>query len=391
MRIVVDALSIIPGVNAGGETYLGGFIDALGRVDRENEYLILLTAEARELYSNKPANFQFQAIGLHNRLRAARILFEQFMLPVIAKKWKADLVWFPANVMSLLLPWMGIRSALTIHDFSPGFYRRHFPAYMPARRKRFLAWLTRQSAKRATAIMAVSEFGRSEIHDHTGADPGKIHALLSGTPLGEDRGHAAADLPSKYDYQRPYVLVVGRTNKHKYVDRFVEVFAAVKHAHSLPHHLVIAGSAGSGHADVLAAIAATAAADFVHIAGYVDQADLGQIYLEADLFAMPSLYEGFGFPILEAMRHGVPCLLSNTASLPEVGGDAALYMNPLDGESMESALLEVLTNSALRRRLGTEGVARAAEFSWDATALKAVDLFRSLEAGNNPGGRIPVM
>lgn len=378
MRILIDLLSIIPRVNAGGETYVCGLVEALGRVDRENEYLIILTAESRLLFSEKPPNFQFKIIRINNRSRIKRILYEQFILPIIARGWRADLVWFPANMMSLLLPWTGILSMLTIHDFSPGFYKKHFPLYVSAKRTWLLVWLTKQSARQATLIVAVSEFSRSEIRENTNADPRKIYVLYSGTPTRIDNVSADVDLASKYGLQRPYVLLVGRTNKHKNLDRFIEAFMAVKSANNLPHHVVIAGPAGSGHTDVLAAIGRSSASGFVHITGYIDDAELQWLYSEADLFAMPSLYEGFGFPVLEAMRHGIPCLLSTAGSLPEVGGDAALYVDPYDNESIEQGLLEALTNLTLRGRLQALSAAHVTEFCWETTARRAVTMFSTL-------------
>lgn len=376
MRILIDTLSVLPGVSGGGETYIQGLVNTLSEVDRESTYLVLVTPVNQHLFVSPAENFCFLAARIDNRSRLIRILYEQLRLPLLARRWKADLVLFPANMISLLLPWFGIPSVVILHDASPFFYGKNFPTYVSTWQVRFLKELAQYAAHHSVAVITISEFSRQEVCAYTGVPAQKVFVVPPGCPRATVRNGDVASLAHGYGVVKPYVLTVGRSNKHKNLDSFVLAFAQAKRRFHFPHDLVIAGTQGSGHRDLLSAIAAASAGEFVHMTGYVEPPDLPLLYQTADLFAMPSLYEGFGFPVLEAMQLGVPTLVSTAASLREVAGEASVYANPCDIDSMAAALGRVLTDANLRRQLAEKGRVQAAKFSWRNTALETLKVCR---------------
>jgi glycosyltransferase involved in cell wall biosynthesis len=378
VRILIDALSVVPGETGGGETYIQELVNALGEVDHRNNYLVLVSPDSLHLFADLGQNFSFLTVKINNRLRPVRVLYEQLYLPVLARRWGANVIHFPGNIISLTCSLLGIPSVVTIQDASPLFYLSNFPSYVRKLRTRILIFLTRYAAKHSHAVITATKFSQREICTWTNVSAHKVFVVPHGCPHKSDLNVDQASTLRRYGLVQPYVVIVGRANKHKNLDFFVRAFAQAKRTYNFPHQLVIAGPAGSGHIDLLASVAESRAEHFVRLIGYVPANDLPAIYQSSDLFAMPSLYEGFGFPVLEAMQLGVPTLLSSAASLPEVGGDAAVYVDPRDLTSIGTMLGKVLTDDALRRRLGDRGKIQAAKFSWQKTALETIAVYEKV-------------
>lgn len=387
MRILIDALSILPGENGGGETYVRGLLNALAEADRDNEYWVVVAPRNRDIFPVRQDNFHLHTVHINNHTRSLRVIYEQLFLPFWGARVKPSLIHFPANMMPLILPWLKIPSVVTIHDLSPMFYRRELPHYYLRWKGRVLAGLYRYAGRHASVVTTGSNFSRRELITHASVPAERIVVASPGGPRGWPvpvNGSSDVAL-RRYGIVRPYVLTVGRTYKHKNLDSFVVAFSRAKRQFGFPHRLILAGHPGNGHDDVLRAIRAEKAEDFVQISGYVDHADLPNLYGAADLFAMPSLYEGFGFPLLEAMQLGVPTLSSNVCSLPEVGGEAAMYMDPHDIESMVAAVGQVLSDSRLRSRLSERGKVQAARASWRNLATEMLKVYQIAAASKGPG------
>ena len=168
----------------------------------------------------------------------------------------------------------------------------------------------------------------------------------------------------------PYVLGVGNLQPRKNLLRLVEAFSRLKRNTGLPHQLVLVGRAKWKESDLFDAIRKAGVESHVLFPGYLPDEDLVTLYAHADMFVYPSLYEGFGLPVLEAMACGVPVVTSNVTSIPEVAGDAAVLVDPLDVAALTGAIGRVLSDEALRRALREKGPRRAAHFSWKQTALQ---------------------
>ena len=172
----------------------------------------------------------------------------------------------------------------------------------------------------------------------------------------------------------PYLLAVGDLRAKKNLEALVRAFVSLRRSDGIPHRLVLAGlDTGAGPA-----LRELAGGEPVQLTGYVDDARLDALLRGAELFVHPSLYEGFGLVVLEAMARGTPVLAANATSLPEAGGRAAAYFEPGDPDGLTNALRALLSDASARERLAGDGLARAAEFSWERTARETVAVYREL-------------
>ncbi len=224
----------------------------------------------------------------------------------------------------------------------------------------------RDAAARADAIIAVSEFTRGQVVSLLGVDAARVHVVHHGVRQLPQTGAAIA--------REHVILNVGAIQKRKNIARLVEAFAAV----GRDWRLVLAGSNGYGAEEILARIANSPARDRILVTGYVSPRELAEWYARASVFAFPSLDEGFGMPVLEAMAAGVPVVTSDRSALPEVAGDAALRVDPNDTDALSHALRELTINVDLRRELIQSGIERARTFSWGKAVQETWDVYRKL-------------
>src|ERR1017187_10838704 len=225
----------------------------------------------------------------------------------------------------------------------------------------------RDAAERADAVIAVSHFTASQVVSLLGVDPAKIHVVHHGirhlaepgtTPRGREK----------------VILHVGAIQKRKNIVRLVEAFETLPP----PWQLVVAGSHGYGAEEILARIENSSARDRIRVTGYVSAPDLARWYARAAIFAFPSLDEGFGMPVLEAMAAGVPVIASNRSALPEVAGDAAVLVDPESSEALGVALRELTISVDWCRELARRGTARARMFTWEKAVRETWDVYRAV-------------
>jgi glycosyltransferase involved in cell wall biosynthesis len=254
---------------------------------------------------------------------------------------------------------------VTIHDLA--FER--FPELYPARWLRLYRRGLEIALREADAVLTPSRDTASAVAAH-GVEHERIHI----TPLAADVPEGTGAV-STARYEAPYVLFVGTLEPRKNLPRLVRAFRAAVGESSLPHELVLAGATG-WQQDSLANELAADGGGRVHVPGRVSPPELDALYRGADAVVYPSLYEGFGLPVLEALAHGRPTLSSSTSAIPEVAGDAALLVDPEDEEALAAGLVRILTDEALRAELMTKGPARAASYSWAATAGATLDAYR---------------
>jgi glycosyltransferase involved in cell wall biosynthesis len=230
----------------------------------------------------------------------------------------------------------------------------------------FRARFTRQArdAARADAIIAVSEFTRSQVVSLLGVEPSRVRVVHHGIRRLE---YPAVE-------REKVILNVGAIQTRKNIARLVEAFETVDRS----WRLVLAGSAGYGSRDILARIAASPARERIGVSGYISPKELGAWYARAAIFAFPSLDEGFGMPVLEAMAGGCPVVTSNRSALPEVAGDAALLVDPQSTGELAQALRDLTRNDALREDLARRGAERARLFSWEKAVAETWIIYREL-------------
>jgi len=258
------------------------------------------------------------------------------------------------------LPRIPLRCAITtFHDLFvlTGEYST------PEFRARF-ARQARDAAARSAAVIAVSAFTKSQVVSLLGVEPGKVHVV--------HHGIRRLDLPAVA--REPVILSVGAIQKRKNIARLVEAFETVDPA----WRLVLAGSCGYGATEIRARIEKSPARGRISVPGYVSPAELAAWYARAQIFAFPSLDEGFGMPVLEAMAAGVAVVTANRSALPEVAGEAAIQVEPESVEALGQALRDLTRNEELRRELVQRGTARALLFTWEKAVRETWEVYRKV-------------
>ncbi len=288
-----------------------------------------------------------------------------------------DLLFVPAHVLPLIRP---RRTLVTVHDL--GY--RAFPEAHPARQRRYLELSTRWNVQTATHILADSRATRQTIVETYGTPTEKITVLYPGyePDLAPTRDpETLTRVRRRYGIPGEYILFLGRIQPRKNLARLIKAFGAI--AQDYPHlTLVLAGPTGWLAEPIVAGARALNLGDRVRFPGYIAPEDKAALISGARLFAYPSLYEGFGFPILEAQACGTPLLTGTTSSLPEVAGEGGLLIDPEDTGAIARGLGQLLEDTALRQRLVELGFANLARFSWDRAAQQVSALMEELLAAH---------
>jgi glycosyltransferase involved in cell wall biosynthesis len=263
------------------------------------------------------------------------------------------------------------RLVVTVHDLA---FRLH-PAMYPAPWRSLYRLGLRRAIRRADALLAPSRHTADDLV-RAGAASERVHVTPLAASLPSSGGE---DVPARLGVGRPYLLFVGTLEARKNVVRLIRAYRRAIDTAALPHSLVLAGPLG-WRAEAVHREVAVPGPGRVVLTGRIDPGALDALYRSADAFCYPSLYEGFGLPVLEAMARGVPVVCSNASSLPEVAGDAAVLVDPMSVGEMADAIARVLGDDRERERLGAAGRARAEGFSWERTARKTLEVYRKLAA-----------
>ena len=278
-----------------------------------------------------------------------------------------------------LLPWTARPSVMTVHDL---IFER-YPQHHTLANRSFLHIAMPLFVRRAGAIIAVSRHTKRDILELYGTPPNKIHVVEEGIeerfrPAGEEEVRKVME---SHSIRRPYLLMVGTLEPRKNHALAFDALARLK-AEGRTHCLVVVGSKGWLFDDVRKKVELQGLAGDVIFAGRVPDTDLPALYSGACCFLMPSLYEGFGIPVLEAMACGTPVVCSKASSLPEVASSAARYIESMTGEALAEAVRQVLSNPETSERMRAEGLRQAARFCWRDAAMQTVDVYRSAAGGS---------
>lgn len=279
----------------------------------------------------------------------------------------------PAHTLPRFFPG---RSVVTVHDL--GYL--HFPAAHPEKERRYLDWSTQFSAKRATKILADSEATRRDLTDEYSIAAEKIHVVYPGhdeslTPITDPQ--VITTVREKYGITKDYLFFLGTLQPRKNIQRLIQAFQQCHQSIDQAVQLVLGGKKGW-----LFDEAWLNGADNVHLTGYIDDADIAALYSGALGFVFPSLYEGFGFPVLEAMRCHTPVVCANTSSLPELGGTAAIYVDPTSIDAIADGMLKLIQLSPAERQDRIQrGIAQTQQFTWTQTARQTLAVLESAANG----------
>lgn len=344
-RIGVNALYLIPGGVGGTEIYLRELLAALAAIDTTNEYLIFTNQETGSGLVPRQANFLWKPQAVRASLRPARILWEQTVLPLEAARYRLTVMFNPGFTAPFLAP---CPCVTTFHDLQHKRHPEHFRWFdLPF--WRFLLWA---AAHRSRRIIAVSEATRADLLRFYHLPKEKIAVVPHGVNpefFGLDRSRPES-----------YLLCVSTLHPHKNLERLIRAYARQK----CEQRLVLAGMRGFQTAAIEQLIQDLGLGDSVRLTGWLPHDELLRFYERAYAFVYPSTFEGFGIPVLEALAAGIPVACSDIPPLREVAGDAALFFDPLNEDSISEALDHISTNDALRARLAKAGPERARLFTW---------------------------
>ena len=329
-----------------------------------------VVGHADEIEAFLPPEHDHATHTISNRWKSPilNILWQNLVLPWLCRAHGYDVVFLPAANRRLPL-WLPCPSIGTVHDFSSMHITGKYDPLRDIYIKRVLPFLVR----RLTRVISVSECTKQDIVQYARVPAERItvipHGVDHDTYYPRDKDESQRKVSAKYGLRPPYVLYISRIeHPGKNHVRLIRAFAQLKRDMDPPHQLVLAGSDWNRAEEVHKAADAAGLGDAIHFTGFVDGADLADLYCGADLFVFPSLFEGFGMPILEAMACGVPVACSNTSSLPEVAGDAAAYFDSCEEEALVHTLNEMLANSSARKLLVECGGMRVTQFKWSSTA-----------------------
>ena len=389
MPSVKIAIDIRRMTEFGVGTYIRNVVRTLGRLDHENQYLLIGSPTKVEEIGTLPPNFQTVPLLASDRSIEGYREFRSAL-----KGLRCDLVHIP-NLFSVprLLPCPYV---MTVHDMlehmsrareQSGFWRSfHFQ-------------MTKRVLAGAARIFAVSNFTSNEIEKLFEIPSDRVEVIYNAIDERFLHGHAsAADrdlIARRYQVTYPFLLYAGRISPHKNVVRMIEAFSALKteleREQAYPDlKLIIIGDDLSGNPDLRRTVVRSGVQHDVRFLGFVPIEVLRIFYDEAKIFVFPSLYEGFGLPPLEAMVHGTPVVTSNVSSLPEVVGNAAVLVNPENVFEIMRALHRTLMDKALRDRMKERGYKQAARFSWETSVRRILEAYGQIAHGGRPNaGREP--
>lgn len=280
------------------------------------------------------------------------------------------------------------RAVVTIHDIIHVLY----PQFLPNRAALLYARvMIRRALRRADRIITVSYNSKRDLVDYFRVAPARIDVVYNGVA---DRYHANVPreerdrVAAKYGLPRPYLLFLGGEKPHKNVRNVIRAFGEARRERALPHALVLAGPMPKNRSRVEAMIAAHDLDSRVIRTGIVPEEDLPGLFAGADAFLYPTLYEGFGLPVVEAMACGVPVLTSSTSALQEIAGGYAYLVDPMDVEAIARGIVDLATDPGRRAEFADLGRRRALDFSWDKAAEQTLKVYAET-LGRNPGPRVP--
>ena len=373
-RVIGLDARLYAGDYTGIGIYTRGLVNSLARLDPGREYILFTDRAARS-----PAdNFRVVRFGVRKR-----IVWSQLFLPLRAEARRLDLFHATANYELPLL--MRCPAVVTVHDLIPLIY----PETVPFRHRKFFGTFIGPAIRKAAAVITDSEFVSKSLVDRFGL-PGRKAVTI---PLAHDPSFEKPASPAsrehvrvKYGLEGKFVLYVGAVEPRKNIPALISAFAQVSADPGLSGwHLVLAGGGGWQKEETLRAARESGLGSRLVLTGFVPDEDLPALYQEASLFVYPSVYEGFGLPVLEAMASGTPVLVSSPTALEELTGRAGATFRLDDPGGLPRALLELMKDDGRLAALAEAGKKRAAGFRWEKTAEKTLEVYRRVLGEIPPG------
>jgi glycosyltransferase involved in cell wall biosynthesis len=358
-------------------TYIRNVVRTLARLDRESKYFLVGSPAKVAECGALPPNFHAVQLDGRDDTLKSNLAFR-----AIVQRLECDLVHIPH------LFWMprglGCPYVLTVHDLLEHMYGSRD---LSSLRRNLHFYLTRRVLRKAARVIAVSQFTKNEIEKLLAIPDARLEVVYNAIDERFLHGHAnEADrelIAQRYLVNYPFILYAGAIRPHKNVVRIIEAFSALKSELQKEQQypdlkLIIIGDDLSSHPRLRRTVIRGCVQNDVRFLGFVPIEVLRIFYDVAKVFVFPSLYEGFGLPPLEAMAHGTPVVTSNTSSLPEVAGGAALLVNPENVFEIRRGLQRALLDATLRERMKQRGYEQAQRFSWTSSVSRILEIYREV-------------
>jgi glycosyltransferase involved in cell wall biosynthesis len=361
VRIGVDARSLSEPI-AGIGRYTLSLLELMV-LDKSHEWV---------LYSHQPIlknqwdmqNVTIRTLSFPKWIRGLYVPWSQFMLPFWARQDDLDIFWAPAHRLPIFLS-KSISSVVTIHDL----VWKHAPETMHPFGQFLDSFLMPKSVKVADKVIAVSESTAQDLYKEVPEVEKKTEVIYeSGSLFIELSEHFVGN-------EGNYLLFVGTLEPRKNLRRLLEAYSLLSDSIRGKYSLIIVGGKGWGNEDVYSIIEHFNIKKNVKVLGYISDKELADIYRSAHVLVMPSLYEGFGLPLLESMSFGIPIITSNTSSMPEIGGNAAIYVDPNSSNSIKNGIEEVIMSHNLWKKLSKNALIRSSLFSWSKASKETLIVF----------------
>ncbi len=378
MRIIVDGKPLL-GKRAGIGKYTYNLLQGLSQLDHKNEYFLYgvnnLLNRTRLHQLSDPMEFDQALSNLIVRIPFPFKKMVQFITSTIAQKtikqMRADLFW-ATNYLGIIHD--SFKTIITIHDMAYKYYPENIHPTM----YKYLSRNLYDHAQRAHAIIADSECTKRDVMKFLEIPSEKIQVIYSGVNSMFRPIHDTSILNRirrKYHLPSKIILFVGTLEPRKNIVGLIQAYKELIRDLKSNYSLVIVGGKGWAYKDIFKTVGDLKIKDRIVFTGYVPDEDLPAIYNLGDVFVYPSFYEGFGMPVVEAMACGVPVITSNLSSLPEVGGDAVLYVSPGQTEEIAHTIKSILTDEKLRVSLKEKGLIRSKSFTWENAARQVLKVF----------------
>lgn len=374
MKIGINTLFLIPGKVGGTETYTRGLITGTEKIDKKNEYTIFCNKENYTTFSLNSENFKKILCPVLSTLRFQRILYEQLLFPFRIWRERIDVLLSTGYICPICLP---CKSIVVIYDLNWFFHPEEFSPLA----RFFWKLLVTLSAKRSDLIITSSENSKKDISSVLNVKKNKIRVVYGGIDrkkfyLAKDK-EIVSKIKDKYQIKNKLILTVSASYKFKNLTKLIEGFnTLLKKAQSL--QLLIVGLGGKGKPEIEKQINEFNLDHKVLVAGWVPEEDLPLLYKAAEMYVHPSLYEGFGFPVLEAMACGCPVVSSKSASLPELVGNAGLQVDAKRPTEIRKQMERLLSDIKLRNELKKRGLTQADKFTWEKASSEMLSIFHQL-------------
>lgn len=368
MLVALNLLYLIPGVVGGTETYALSLIHTLSGIDGTNEYIVYVNREGADLDVTPAPNFRKVVCPISAERRAVRYAWEQAVLPLQLLRLQPDVVHSLGYVVPLAAP---VKQVVSVPDLNFIGHR----GWQNAAGRRAFQFFVQRSVRRANHVITISEFSRAELLRYLGVPARKVTVIHLA-------GRATAPLPaahsdgqsSRANIAGPYILAFSSLSTHKNMRRLLEAFDHI--APAVPHSLVLVGHLPRNEA--IREGLTRAGTNKVHFTGYIPRGEVESLMRNASLLVFPSLYEGFGLPVLDAQHAGVPVACSRAASLPEVAGEGACFFDPLSVEDIAETIRRCLLDQDLRGALVRRGHDNTKRFTWEKTARETLEVYAAV-------------